>query len=78
MHRRRRCAMRAPPREEHPRGTPEETDERFARMEVIQRWPERRMPPEELNRSEPFSRSYDGSKEISVQITPRMVAMRDR
>lgn len=61
------CIVRAPPREEHPRGTPEENRRAlFARMEVIQRWPERRdASPEELNRSELFSRSYDGSKEIS-------------
>ena len=36
------CIVRAPPREEHPCGTPEENRRAlFARMEVIQRWPER-------------------------------------
>ena len=54
-------------REECPRGTPDENRRALlARMEVIQRWPERdEASPEELNRSEMFSRSYDGSNDMS-------------
>lgn len=60
------CIVRTT-REESPRGTPEENRRALlARMEVIQRWPAREeASPEELNRSEMFSRSYDESNDMS-------------
>lgn len=60
------CIVRTT-REESPRGTPDENRQALlARMEVIQRWPAREeASPEELNRSEMFSRSYDESNDIS-------------
>ena len=67
MHRRRRCASCARRRARNIRaGRQKKTDERSSRAwKSSSGGPSGDASPEELNRSELFSRSYDGSNEIS-------------